>query len=360
MPTALATSKPAVPASAIYGPQAVPPGYGAVIVGREPEKYDLGAIRAHDQAGGVTFVYIDPVYLEPFGSTATRIHAGSTLMPGAGAKAALIDGALIGRLRDEMHRIRDRFKDVKRLAIFSDDTGPDNTTFYPTRAVQDQAYPRLVDLMEMEREVCDELGMRTQVNANWDGRYAHGYPLRGTHGCGLADFLMSEHHEYAINRVGDFWEAYLRTGQTNLRDAAGRGMHFAICSTLAGAQDALRNPDVAFVALQANGAAYMNPGPKVGTLRDLGIPFGTIDPGPPPSGDDCASTRAERDAALLDLAGARAARDQEMARAIAAEADLAVRTAQRDDALQTAITLQQRIDAARPAIDLAKRALDGP
>lgn len=311
MPSALAASKPAVPATTLYDPQAVPTGWGAVIIGREPEKYDMGAVRAHDQAGGITFVYIDPVYLEPFGSTATRLHRGSTVMPGTTSKTALIDDALIGRTRDEIHRIRERFANIERLAVFSDDTGPDNTTFYPTTAARDQAYPRVVALMQAEREVCDELGMRTQANAVWDGRFGHGYPLKGTHGCGLADFLMAERHGYAITRVGDFWEAYLRTGQTNLRDADGRGMHFAIVSTMAEGTDALRSPDIAFISVQPSGT-YARAGAKVSAMRDLGIPFGAPEPPPPPpppDTDPCASVRAERDAALVDRDGARAERD---------------------------------------------------
>lgn len=274
-------ARPAVPATFIYSPQRVPAGYGLVTIGRDPQQYDRASIEAHDAAGGITGIYINPTLLNAAGKYAAILHSGSRSAPGGLNNGyglpAVIDTALLDRLERVLNMIADDFGWLTRPMYFGDDGGPDNDRLYGSIAWSTR-YDWQVAVGRVFRKVSDERGWICATNAVWDHRRNHGFPTRDQPGCELYDMHTNERHP-SVTNVRDFWHLYMRDAQTNLKDSAGNNFGIHILSTVSEAQAVAQLPFSGFVTAQTN---YANPGPVIGTKRNLGIPFGTTTPPPPP------------------------------------------------------------------------------
>lgn len=365
MPAATGTSRPAVPASFLYAPQPVRPGYSLIVLGRDPQNYDRASIEAHDRAGGITGVYLNHTLFNALGKYHGPLHAGSVNAPGGRSNGygfpAVVDTALRARLETAMRRVAADFSYLSpgQRMFFLDDFGADNYGLHRsmTTAQSDQMYRDQVEAAKVVRRVCDELGWLAYGNAEWDRRKGHGYPNPAQYGCGLLDGQTCEHHA-SVTNPSDYWHQYMRDGQSNLKDAQGNNMGIVIASSVGEAQAAAQLPFVAFVTPQANGSQYLNHGAIVGTPRDLGMPGDPITPPPPPDlpsevdalkaeiarlNAEATSLRLQVAQANSDLNGAREARDQAID-----SAQTAIR--ERDEARAIALELKARIDAAKVAL----------
>lgn len=352
MSTATGTSRPAVPASFLYAPQPVRPGYSLIVLGRDPQNYDRASIEAHDRAGGITGVYLNHTLINALGKYHGPLHAGSVAAPGGRSNGygfpAVVDAALRARLETAMRRVAADFSYLSpgQRMFFLDDFGADNYGLHRsmTTAQSDQMYRDQVEAAKIVRRVCDELGWLAYGNAEWDRRKGHGYPNPAQYGCGLLDGQTCEHHA-SVTNPSDYWHQYMRDGQSNLKDAQGHNMGIVIASSVGEAQAAAQLPFVAFVTPQANGSQYLNHGAIAGTPRDLGMPGGPITPPPPPDvPDPCTSIRVTLAQTIADLNGAREARDQAID-----SAQTAIR--ERDEARAIALDLMGRIQRARGELD---------
>lgn len=298
MPVATGLARPALPATFIYTPQRVPAGYGLAVLGRDPQQYDRPSIEAHDAAGGITGIYINPTLLNAGGKYAAILHSGSRAAPGGTnngwGQPAFVDAALLDRLERVLNLIADDFSYLTRPMFFADDCGPDNARLYGsmTAAQRTLAYEWQIEIARVFRKVCDARGWICATNAEWDRRRGHGFPDAGQHGCKLYDLHTNERHP-SVTITTDYWHHYMRDAQTNLKDAEGNNFGIHILSSVSDAQRVATLPFSGFVTAQTN---YANPGPVIGTKRDLGIPFdGEIGPPPPPPDlpDEVAALKAE-------------------------------------------------------------------
>ena len=347
MPAATGLARPAVPATFIYSPQSIPPGYGLVVLGRDPQQYNRASIEAHDAAGGITGIYINPTLLNAGGKYAAILHSGSRAAPGGQNNGwgfpAYIDTPLLDRLRRVLNMIADDFSYLTRPMFFADDCGPDNVRLYGTMTAAQRtlAYEWQIAIARVFRAVCDERGWICASNAEWDRRRGHGFPDAGQHGCKLYDLHTNERHA-SVTITTDYWHHYMRDAQTNLKDAAGQNFGIHILSTVADAQAVAKLPFSGFVTAQT---AYANPGPVIGTKRDLGIPFGKVTPPPPPPPPPPPDITVE--SLLAEIASLRQ---------VIGEANSTINALreQRDQAIDRAIVAESERDEARARITLLK------
>jgi len=127
-------AQPAVPAQFVYTPQSVPSTSSMIVLGRDPQNYNLTALQNANNAGVIILIYINWTCLNSSGKYHGPLFQGASVAPGAISNAtgpgALIDTAAQNRIKTALQSIYNDFSWFNRGGFFCDDAGADNLAFY--------------------------------------------------------------------------------------------------------------------------------------------------------------------------------------------------------------------------------------
>lgn len=279
------TIAPPQPGAVIYGSDAPSSYYhsGAMVDMNSSET--PGAI-AVSNAGGHVLVYVDIMITGSGGNYASLINNANVYGPAIGRWPGqttqynsygyvrdIVTLVNSGKLLNILNKV---VADNPHMAgFFADDLGTTNPQ-YKTPMIASTGngytvptttfYNAVIAATQVFRDVCDAHRLILCVNGGFDGRGTGGYPVRGTHGCSLAESQCAEHQ---TNQGTNFWPVYLASTQwaNDSPITMGETAHFVIATPGDHSWDS--TPGIAWIAQQSTYSSA--PAPWTG-FHTTGLP----------------------------------------------------------------------------------------
>jgi len=279
------TNLPAQPAGIVYG---TPPNLAAyatpgalVIAGRD--QYNHQQFKNVSAAGGTVLVYLDVMYVNPYGRYHGLLFNSSTYgaavpnWPGnvkIDSTYYLADFRVGGVLQSKLEAVLELMvaENPHMAGWFADDLG--SRSWYPninwsTFSATDKAAWRggAIALCQTFRRVADRHGLMFMVNGTWTANDGGGYPTTSTHGMSLADGGFVEHHDGQISFFGPYAASAQWASQSPLTQ--GKAFMYAVTSTSAGLTEYRNSGKYAYVHQQSD---YDTTPPPWGAFHPTGLP----------------------------------------------------------------------------------------